>query len=102
MTELVLLFSFPLNPPCMWWNVANFKQMNKKECTPHAPIRSASTCRDIYTPEVAQIEFSLLLKGDSHCLNTADMNLGDTTFFLNITKYVFTFFFFFYKIVYFK
>ncbi len=100
MTELVLLFSFPLNPACMWWN-ANFKQTNKKECTPHAPIRSTSTCRDIYTPEVAQIELSLLLKGDSHCWNTADMNLGDTTFFLNITKYVFTFFFL-HKMVYFK
>ncbi len=41
---------------------ANFKKMNKKECTPHAPLRSTSTCSDLYTQEVVQIEFSLFLK----------------------------------------
>ncbi len=35
----------------------------KKECTPHAPLRSTSTCSDRYTQEVVQIELSLFLKG---------------------------------------
>ncbi len=43
-------------------DLANFK-MYKKECTPHAPLRSTSTCSDRYTQEVVQIEFSLFLKG---------------------------------------
>ncbi len=43
-------------------DLASFK-MYKKECTPHAPLRSTSTCSDRYTSEVVQIEFSLFLKG---------------------------------------
>ncbi len=43
-------------------DLANFK-IYKKECTPHAPLRSTSTCSDRYTQEVVQIEFSLFLKG---------------------------------------
>ncbi len=43
-------------------DLASFK-MYKKECTPHAPLRSTSTCSDRYTQEVVQIEFSLFLKG---------------------------------------
>ncbi len=43
-------------------DLASFK-MYKKECTPHAPLRSTSTCSDRYTQEEIQIEFSLFLKG---------------------------------------
>ncbi len=43
-------------------DLASFK-MYKKECTPHAPLRSTSTCSDPYTQVVVQIEFSLFLKG---------------------------------------
>ncbi len=60
-------------------DLASFK-MYKKECTPHAPLRSTSTCSDRYTQEVVQIEFSLFLKGDIHCWNTTDMNLGGNFF----------------------
>ncbi len=41
-------------------DLANFK-MYKKECSPHAPLRSTSTCS--VTQEVVQIEFSIFLKG---------------------------------------
>ncbi len=64
----------------------NFKKFNKKECTPHAPLRSTSTCCDLYTQEVVKIESPPFLKGVTpirYCYKTTDMNLGDTTFFLN-------------------
>ncbi len=43
-------------------DLANFK-IYKKECTPHAPLRSTSTCSDPYTQEEVQIELFIFLKG---------------------------------------
>ncbi len=56
-------------------DLANFK-MYKKECTPHAPLRSTSTCSDRYTQEVVQIEFSIV--------ETPQTWIWGATFFLNI------------------
>ncbi len=57
-------------------NIANFKKM-KKECTPHAPLRSI------------QIEWSPFLKGATSTVVTPQTWIRGTTFFLNFTKYVF-------------
>ncbi len=83
-----------------------FKKLNKKERSPIAPLRSTSTW-PLHTGSspIAPLRSTstwplhtgsspnripLFLKGDIHCCNTTDMNLGDTNIFLNIT-YVFFF-----------
>ncbi len=78
-----------------------FKKLNKKGSSPIAPLRSTSTW-PLHTGSspIAPLRSTstwplhtgsspnripLFLKGDIHCFNTTDMNLGDTNVFLNIT-----------------
>ncbi len=51
--------------------------------SPIAPLRSTSTW-PLHTGSSPN-RIPLFLKGDIHCCNTTDMNLGDTNIFLNIT-----------------
>ncbi len=54
-------------------DLANFK-MYKKECTPHAPLRSTSTCSDPYTQEVVMTGLRRVDSLAARCLMSRGRN----------------------------